>query len=375
MRLARVCVGLLVLTSQACGGSSSGGAASTSAGNGSSLDSYPLSAAGPSPGASAQALTTAKSLGQGINFGNMLEAPNEGDWGLRAEQRFVDLIGSTGLTTSVRLPVRWSNHASSDAQALIDPAFFARVDTVVDALLARGATVILNMHHYRQLDGDALDPGERSVDTAGDNNLLRVRLLAMWQQIANRYAKRPPQLLFEIYNEPHGMLEPQWNDLLSRALRVIRSSNPTRLVVVGPTLWNSATRLSQLVLPPDANLVLTVHHYEPFEFTHQGAAWITPTMPAGVDCCSAAFTQRMTELLDTAVSESTRLGYPVFVGEFGSYEKGALPARVRYLGVMRSEMAKRQLPWFYWELASGFGLYDPAAGAYRKELKDALFGP
>ena len=41
---------------------------------------------------------------------------------------------------------------------------------------------------------------------------------------------------------------------------------------------------------------------------------------------------------------------------------------------MRSEMATRQLPWIYWELASGFGLYDPVAHAWRPELTTALFG-
>jgi endoglucanase len=335
------------------------------------LDSYPRSASGKSPGASPEAKAMARQLGRGINFGNMFDSPQEGDWGLRAEQRFIDLVGPTGLTTSVRLPVRWSNHASSDAQATIEPAFFARVDSVVDALLARGVTVVLNMHHYRQLDGDALDPGERAVEPA----VVQVRMLAMWQQIAQRYATRSPQLLFEIYNEPHGALEPQWNDLLSRALRVIRASNPTRLVVVGPTHWNAAKRLAQLELPPDPHLLLTVHHYEPFDFTHQGASWVQPVKPTGLDCCDAAMVKRITEPLDIAVREAARLSYPVFVGEFGAYEKAPAAARVRYSRLMRDEMAKRQLSWFYWELASGFGVYDPVAKRYRQDLKDALFGP
>ena len=261
-----------------------------------SLDSFPPMPAGPAPGASAQVRELARALNGGINFGNMLEPPKEGDWGLTVTQEFIDLIGQPGFTNAVRLPVRWSNHASADAAALIDEKFFQRVDAVLAALLAKGATVVLDMHHYRQFDGDALDPGEAPVADA----VVDVRLLSMWKQIAQRYANHSPRLIFEIYNEPHGRSEPRWNDMLSRALRVIRQSNPERAVVIGPTLWNSATRLNQLVLPPDPNLIITVHHYEPFDFTHQGAEWITPPKPTGVDCCNAAQTQQIQELLDAA---------------------------------------------------------------------------
>ena len=78
----------------------------------------------------------AASLGRGINFGNMLDAPNEGDWGLKVTDEFLNLVGPAGLTRSVRLPVRWSNHASADANARIDPVFFARVDSVVNPLFS-----------------------------------------------------------------------------------------------------------------------------------------------------------------------------------------------------------------------------------------------
>ncbi|MDH4390891.1 MAG: cellulase family glycosylhydrolase, partial [Aquabacterium sp.] len=99
--------------------------------------------------ASALAHRLARQLDRGINFGNMLDAPTEGAWGVRLEQSYLDLVGDRGFTSAVRLPVRWSNHASADAAARIDPAFFRRVDHVVDILLARGCTVLLNMHHYR----------------------------------------------------------------------------------------------------------------------------------------------------------------------------------------------------------------------------------
>jgi endoglucanase len=335
------------------------------------LDSFPPMPSGPAPGASQEMRALVASMGRGINFGNMLEAPREGDWGLRAETRFIELVGDGKFTKHVRLPVRWSNHASLDAAAIIDPKFFERVDSVVDALLARGVTVMLDMHHYRQIDGDARDENEPAVAP----DVVNVRLLSMWRQIAQRYANRSSKLLFEVYNEPHGVLEPAWNDLLSRAVRVIRESNPTRAIVIGPTSWNSASRLSQLSIPPDANLILTVHIYDPFSFTHQGADWITPKLPTGVTCCNEAQKQEVNKMLDLAVSEAKRLNYPVFVGEFGSYERAPQPSRIEYSRFMRQAMEARALPWFYWELASGFGVYDPVANSFRKDLFDALYGP
>ena len=98
---------------------------------------------------SREACAVAHGLGRGINLGNMLEAPREGDWGVRLEPRFIEL--ATRHFQTVRLPVRWSNHAAPTADARIDEAFARRVDGVVDALLARGVRVILNVHHYTQL--------------------------------------------------------------------------------------------------------------------------------------------------------------------------------------------------------------------------------
>lgn len=334
------------------------------------LSDYPPMPTGPAVAVSAAALRSVQAMGRGINFGNMLDAPSEGAWGLTVEDRFIDLVGQPDFVQSVRLPVRWSNHASTDALASIDTAFMQRVGSVVRRLLDKGVTVVLDMHHYRQLDGDTLDKGETAVAPG----VVEVRFLSMWRQIARHFADFDQRLVFEIYNEPHGRLNARWNDLMSRALRAIRDSNPDRTVVVGPTQWNSAQALPQLVLPPDPNLVLTVHHYEPFTFTHQGAEWTSPSLPTGVSCCSTSQRQKMTGLLDLAVREAQRLNRPVFVGEFGAYEKAALPHRISYLQAMRTAMEERKLPWMYWELAAGFGVYDRKAGAMRTELQAALYG-
>lgn len=337
----------------------------------SQLEAYPPVANDQPPGASPAAQQLAKALGRGVSLGNMLEAPREGAWGLSVTEELLDVTRGAGFAT-VRLPVRWSSHAQAERPFRIDPAFMARVVAVVQALQQRGLRVILNQHHYRQLDGDPLDEG----DPAQHAGLADERFLALWQQVAERFAAVPNDaLLFELYNEPHGRLDAaRWNDLMARAVGVVRRSNPARTLLVGPTAWNNVTELERLRLPNDANLIVVFHHYEPFAFTHQGAFWIQPPLPTGVNCCDAAQTHTIREALDQAKAWGARQRYPVLLGEFGSYKAADLPSRERYTRQVRQEAEQRGINWVYWELAAHFGVYDPASRRLRQGLLDALMG-
>jgi len=334
------------------------------------IGTYPPLANDAAPGASASAVATAAAIGRGVNFGNMLEAPTEGAWGLTVTDDFIDKAAAAGFT-SVRLPVRWSNHASAEAPFTIDAAFMARVESIIDKLLAKGLLVVVNMHHYRQLDGDPLDPTERPVAGAA----VDVRFVMLWEQLATHFQGRSARLVFELYNEPHGRLNGEpWNVLAARALRVVRKTNPNRVVVIGPTSWNGAGDLRLLKVPNDASLVATVHNYSPFPFTHQGAEWISPVLPVGVTCCNASQEAEMTAPLDIAKAWSTAKRYPVFVGEFGAYSKGDNASRIDFNRKMRRAMESRGMSWTYWEFAAGFGIYDPANLSFRQGLLDSLLG-
>jgi endoglucanase len=365
---ARVFLPALLAVVSAYGGPTSVGA--TSPGNNPGIEAFPPMPNDHPPGASRAALDTAGALGRGVNFGAMLEAPNEGDWGLTVRDEFIDVTARAGFAT-VRLPVRWSSHAAVAAPFAIDPQFFDRVESVLNKLLAKGLYVVLDMHHYLQFDGDALDEEEPAVDRA----VVDVRFLSLWQQIAGRFRGKSNHLLFELYNEPHGRHTPAtWNVLAARALNVVRRSNPNRIVVIGPTDWNAAGDLPSLRLPNDANLIVTVHNYEPFDFTHQGADWVSPVPPIGERCCDATQQAAAIAPLTMAKAWSDANRYPIFLGEFGAYDKGDMSSRVAFTRLVREQAEARGFSWSYWELAAGFGVYDPAAHAWRKALRDALLG-
>ncbi len=61
------------------------------------------------------------------------------------------------------------------------------------------------------------------------------------------------------------------NPIYAQAIAEIRRTNPQRTIFVEPGGWGSIGELKNLVLPPDDNVIVSVHCYDPFYFTHQGA--------------------------------------------------------------------------------------------------------
>jgi endoglucanase len=314
-----------------------------------------------------QICTIAQALGRGINLGAMLDAPEEGQWGVRLEPAYIDLAASRFAT--VRLPVRWSNHAALTADATLDEAFARRVDWAVDSLLTKGVYVILDLHNYTQLSSDKLHWKEAEVDPT----VLEIRLVNLWRQIALRYQDRSHRLLFELLNEPSGRLDSEaWNELAPKVLAAVRASNPTRAVLIGPADWNAIPALPKLRLPPDRNLIVSIHNYDPFAFTHQGMSTLAHPFPTGTTCCDAAQRKQVTGALDAAVRWSRANGYPLHLGEFGANERADMQSRETYTRLVREEAERRGIGWTYWEFASEFGVYSPKTGTWVEPIRRAL---
>ncbi len=247
-------------------------------------------------------------------MGGMLDAPREGDWGARLDPAYADLVA--GKFQNVRIPVRWSNHASLDADALIDPFFLKRVTSAVDLFLAKGMYVVLDVHQYQQLMGENLNPNEFRVNDA----VVDARFINIWRELSDHFKYYPDKLLFKLLNEPSGRITHDvWNATIPKLLAVVREKNPTRVVVVGPAEGNYLKALPKLKLPPDPNVILTVHTYDPFRFTHQGANWIPLDLPRVVTSCDAKQRSQITEGLDIAKDWGAKFGRPIYLGEFGIY--------------------------------------------------------
>jgi endoglucanase len=316
----------------------------------------------PSTGNPPDPFAVNRALGQGVNLGNALEAPSEGEWGMVIEEEHLELIRDAGFT-SVRIPIRWNAHAHEAAPYTIDRAFFGRVDEVVGWALEHGLLAIIDFHHYNEL-----------METPAAH---RSRFLALWQQIAEHYRDYPVSVLFEVLNEPHRNLTPElWNEYLRDAIEVIRRSNADRTLIVGTADWGGFGALPHLSIPvDDRNIIVTVHYYNPFRFTHQGASWAGAeaqgwlgTTWTGTDEERAAVDRDF----DTVREWARAHDRPIYVGEFGAYGAAPMASRERWTAYVRQASEARGFSWGYWEFGAGFGVYDRQTGQWRRGLLEAL---
>jgi len=346
-----------------------------------------------SPGSSG--FLAAAKFQRGANLGNYLEAPPGQDWGMHYGPEDFAHIKTEGFD-HVRIPVAWHHYTTKAAPYTIDAAIIGRVDFLVTNALANRLAVIVNIHHF---DPFTTDPAAQ-----------KEKFYALWKQIAAHYAAAPDSLAFELLNEPKDKATTSLlNPIYAEAIRLIRQSNPRRTIFLGPGKWNSIDELPSLQLPDDdENLIVTVHCYDPFYFTHQGASWAgpdtavkgiifpgpppTPLVPnpelklkPGVLDWIARYNSEPTEKnpsgpmafrprLERARDWSRYYGRPIHVGEFGAYVAADPKSRANFYRDFAAALGELKLGWAIWDWKAGFAYWDQRANAPLPGMREALFG-
>ncbi|WP_236698792.1 glycoside hydrolase family 5 protein [Sphingomonas sp. Leaf198] len=305
------------------------------------------------------AFATAARLHRGVNvlgYDPLWKDPSRA----RFQPRHFAIIRKGGFDF-IRLVLQAFSHM--DTANRLDPRWLATLDRVVKQATDAGLSVIIDEHDFNLCsdDPDACAP----------------KLKAFWQQIGDRYRTAPRTVLFELLNEPHGKLDADgWNALLAQIIPVVRASNPDRTLVVGPTNWNNLGKLDTLTLPADdRNILVTFHYYEPFRFTHQGAAWSDNRDLHGIPLTPADET-RIRADIDTVAAWSKAHARPVLLGEFGAYDKSGTPIadRARYAAIVRKAAEAHGFPWAYWQFDSDFIVYDIDRDRWVEPIRQALVG-
>lgn len=317
---------------------------------------------------------------RGINFGNYLEyAAGHPAGNSTYGARDFDLAKAEGFD-HVRIPVAWHLGAGAAPNYTISATLFQKADTLVNLAVSRGLAVIVDLHHFEEL----------IADPAG----AKPKFLALWKQVAEHYRNASELVAFEFLNEPNGAATTAvMNPIYAEVIKQTRLSNPNRTLFVGPGEWNGLGELKVgthpgLVLPnDDQNIIVTVHCYDPYYFTHQGAEWalpdtattgvifpgppVTPIQPHSsithswvLDWFRDYNTKAVNSNPSSPAAFQSRLrgarvwaeywGRPVHVGEWGCYEKADKTSRLNFTRSIREFMDSQRLGWAMWDWKAGF---------------------
>lgn len=319
---------------------------------------YLLASIAPSMAVAETSSDIAARLGRGINilgYDPIWKNPDEAHF----KPRYFKMLHDSGFQT-VRVNLQAFSHM--DAQNRLDEAWLKTLNSVVHQATAAKLNVILDEHDYRVCGQDF--------------ELCRTKLFAFWQQIAPRYKDAPSSVLFELMNEPNKAITPAlWNSMIPELLSVVRKTNPKRWVVIGPANSNNFRSLDALELPAaDRNIIVTIHYYDPFAFTHQGATWTNPSREnmTGVPWGSQADRHKMKDNFAVMARWAEEHRRPIFVGEFGAYEKAAMPDRAAWTAAIARTAEAHHFAWAYWQFESSFSAYDLKSDSWIKPIYTAL---
>lgn len=332
----------------------------------------------------AEATAFVKELKIGWNLGNTLDATGAGRnsetaWGnpKTTEEMILD-VKAMGFTT-IRIPVSWGSHC--DSEGIVDEVWMARVHEVVDYAYKNGMYVILNSHH----DTDYYDIGS-SLDSDKIREFCLKRMKILWEQIAEEFKDYDEHLIFETLNEPRTVgSEKEWsggtpeereiiytlNEEIVKTIRSTGGKNKTRYIMVpcyGAT--SDLSVLSEMRLPDDDRIIVSVHAYAPYNFAMnaEGSAEFTESDRRELD----AFFSGLNDLF-------VRRGVPVVLGEFGVTNKDNPEDRLAWAEYYVKGAKAYGIPCIVWDnnQASGigaemFGLYNRREGTwYFPELAEA----
>jgi endoglucanase len=297
-------------------------------------------------------------LGTGINLGNDLDAwpGSEGSWtgGVVAQEYFFDDYRKMGFD-SVRIPITWGG-ASRASERLdtkppygVDPSFMSRAEELAGWGIDAGLTVVINAHHedwIRTKSGSSLAAAEP-------------RFEALWRQIADHFKDWPPQLVFEVLNEPNGPItEAEVVALNADILAIIRASggcNETRTVILGGNRWNSMEALKDksFALPIDPHIIATFHNYNPWSFAGESSG----TWGSNSDAA------RMTKDLSDVATWAADRGVPLYMGEYGVIfqfggRKTDLKSRAAWYRSVRGTAKALGISMAIWDDFGDFKIYD-----------------
>ena len=329
-------------------------------------------------------------LGRGINLGNSWDSDGRDDAAWSNPIRDVDfaIIKAAGFN-SVRIPVRWQYNSDYSTHT-VDPERLAGVIEDINLAIANGLAVVVNFHHYVELNcagGGHKDRGCKYDATKFEEE--KNHFLLLWAQVASVMNAFPDDMIvLEILNEPVIPNVDLVNQLMLDAYNVIRTHAPNKTIMFEALHGAKFYDIDKMKLPPDGNIIFSGHYYEPFQYSHQGN--MHGNACRGDDAKSITASTDLSSYATLAKKYYPDINgtdhVPLNMGEFGvaggdvspcNWEDGNGPSsegKAEWANAAAKAAISRGMSFHYWGFSytGGFDAYDPGSEKWHTGFPQAL---
>ncbi|SHK91899.1 glycoside hydrolase family 5 protein [Fibrobacter sp. UWEL] len=163
----------------------------------------------------------------------------------------------------IRIPIR--EEVLFDESLKVRPEIFNLLKSRIDYCKKVGLKVIIDLHGTRLFSftnsSNSLFSEPQPIDS----------FLSIWEKIQELFRDYPTDFLaYECLNEPAAAKDKHhlWNNVLARWIPFIRKTEKNRFLIIGTNRGNQLWTLKFLKYPEDNRLILSIHYYYPFKFTH-----------------------------------------------------------------------------------------------------------
>ncbi len=169
------------------------------------------------------------------------------------------------------------------------------------------------------------------------------RTRALWAFLADRYREEPAVAGYDILNEAVVADSRRLSGLYRDIIREIRQADPRHIIFAEGNSW--ATDLSCLDAVDDAQLVYSVHAYEPLDFTFNFVPCLRYPVKGRTGLFAKASLRRLLSRHRDFAKSRQR---PLFVGEFGVNYRDGLYGEARWLDDILDIFYEFDFHWTYW---------------------------
>jgi endoglucanase len=260
-----------------------------------------------------------------------------------------------------RIPIDYRILISANNWNKMNESAMRRLDKAVEYGIKYDIHICLNLHRA---------PGYTVASPAETTNLWKqekpqAAFARMWAFIAERYKNVPNERLsFNFINEPSGIDEKIYADVIKKAADAIRERDPGRVLIADGLEYGRIP--SNLI--KELGIAQATRGYEPFHLTHYRASWVEgsdnyplPTWPI----VENADIQNREWLKNTCIKpwdELIKSGGGAMVGEWGAHNRTPHDVVLRWMEDNLLSFKDAGMGWALWNLKGSFGVLNSGRG-------------